>query len=363
MQPTAPRHRGELPGLIPGSSRRKKLAPTRDGQEIALRLLKDGTTETIPLTLDVLLAPSEEVHVPQNDAHSEDIYVMMQRLKRHVERRPGWRLFTDLIVKWPGERDVSPDIIVVEGLEDTSHKRRSLDVAKEGCRVRAVIEVVTTTSTEQREKDEKSNPPLFERCGVTDCLLLYPREHRKAEDVPVVLRSRGRGGKHVHRKPNAKGRFLMRSLGVYVSVRTKNGHEEVVFEDSRTGELLTTVDEEEKMRLQEEKMRLQEEKKRLQEEKKRKAEASKRRRAERQAEEESKARQQAESRAEEAVSQAAAAKQTLARTLLTLLEERGLAPDDDARQRILGCDDLQELQRWLARLPTLTDLDELWSPP
>ena len=314
-----------------------------------MRLLKDGTTETIPLTRDVLLSPSEEVHVPQNDAHSEDIYVTMQRLKRHVERRPGWRLFTDLIVKWPGERDVSPDIIVVEGLDDTSHKRRSLDVAKEGCRVRAVIEVVTTTSAAQREKDEEDNPPLFERCGVSDCLLLYPREHRKAEDVPVVLRSRGRGGKHVRRKPNAKGRFLMRSLGVYVSVRKKNGHEEVVFEDSRTGEFLTTVEEEEQKRLQEEQ-------KRLQEEKKRKAEASKRRRAERRAEE-------AESRAAEAQSQADSARRTLARTLLVLLDERGLAPDDKARQRILGCDDLQELQSWLERLPTLTDLDELWSPP
>jgi hypothetical protein len=343
MEPTAPRLT-ELPGLTPsprpsgrttGVPRTVRDEPTVwDDGEIALRLLPGGNIETIPLTMDILLNPSEDIHVPQNDAHSDDIYVLMQRLKRHAERRPGRRLFTDLSITWPGEsRDVSPDIAIVDKLKDSAgRKRTSLNVADEGCRVRTVIEVVTTTSRIQREKDEDRNPPLFARNGVSDCVLIYPAEHRKADDVPLVVHTLIGGQTYGYKKPDSQGRFLLRALGVYLSVCMEGGVEKILAEDAKTGELLTTVDEEEARRKAEEA--------------KRKAETSKRRKAERQTRKEAEARRQAEDARQQAEDQVGAASRAMAECLLFTLENRGLSLSADERRCILDCRDPRKLQQW-----------------
>ena len=51
-----------------------------------------------------------------------------------------------------------------------------------------------------------------------------------------------------------------------------------------------------------------------------------------------------------------------ARTLLRMLEKRGIAVDDAARARITGCTDIPQLDRWVDRAMTATSLHEVLSP-
>lgn len=49
-----------------------------------------------------------------------------------------------------------------------------------------------------------------------------------------------------------------------------------------------------------------------------------------------------------------------ATSVLTFLEARGLAIPPAARERILGCQDLDELARWVRRAATVSDVNELF---
>lgn len=46
--------------------------------------------------------------------------------------------------------------------------------------------------------------------------------------------------------------------------------------------------------------------------------------------------------------------------LVVVLEARGLALDDDARQRVARCDDVAQLRRWIARAAIVKTLDEVF---
>jgi hypothetical protein len=48
-----------------------------------------------------------------------------------------------------------------------------------------------------------------------------------------------------------------------------------------------------------------------------------------------------------------------ANALLTVLEARGIAIPDPARDQITSCTDLDQLNTWLKRAPTVTTIDEL----
>lgn len=52
-----------------------------------------------------------------------------------------------------------------------------------------------------------------------------------------------------------------------------------------------------------------------------------------------------------------------ATSVLTFLEARGLAIPPAARERILGCQDLDELTRWVRRSAVVTDVNELFEEP
>jgi hypothetical protein len=47
------------------------------------------------------------------------------------------------------------------------------------------------------------------------------------------------------------------------------------------------------------------------------------------------------------------------RTVITILAARGVQLDDTARARIMACDDLARLERWVARAAVATQLDEV----
>jgi hypothetical protein len=50
-----------------------------------------------------------------------------------------------------------------------------------------------------------------------------------------------------------------------------------------------------------------------------------------------------------------------ARAVLTVLAARGLEISDEARERISGCTDLDQLDQWVRRAVTVTPADELFA--
>ncbi len=320
MNPTVQKLPTRVP--VPGLAPSRRRSATRDPGEIVLRtsLGADGQVlvEEIPLTLDILLNPREEDKVTQGNPHYRLLYPLTMRLQRFFERRRrGWGVFSDVIVTWAKKdlRPVSPDLSVVEDIADPAAVGSSLDVAAEGCRVRAVIEVVTTTSKLKRDKDEKHNRVLYAAAGVEDYVLLYPREYRKPGDRPVRCFAL-KAGVHGEQETDAEGGFLLRSLGLRLSIGES---EELLLEDVATGERILSWDEEEELRLQ------------------------------------------AERRAAEADRRSAEADRRSAQLLVSVLENRGLDLDDDARQRILDCRDGEALERWIRRAFTAATVDQLWN--
>ena len=51
----------------------------------------------------------------------------------------------------------------------------------------------------------------------------------------------------------------------------------------------------------------------------------------------------------------------VAQSVVTLLESRGLEPDETAREKILGCKDIELLRRWLVRAATVTRIEDLFA--
>jgi hypothetical protein len=330
MEPTIHRH----PARLPGPSPRRRASVADDPHEIVLRTSLDAdgqvVVEEIPLTLEILLNPSEDDHVPQGNPHSRYLYPLTQRLRRYLERRGDWGVFSDLMVHWARKdlRAVAPDVTVAQGIADPEAVDENLDVTATGCRVRAVFEVVTTRSKKKREKDEVHNKPLFAAAGVDDYVLLYPAKYRKRGDRAVRCFAL-EAGAYREQGADAEGRFLLRSLGLWLSVSKS---EELVLVDVATGERLLTPEEEEERRLH----------------------------AERLAAEEAAARQAAEQRAAEETAARRAANRRSARLLVSVLESRGLTLDAPARQRILDCDDPWELERWIEQAFTVATVEELW---
>ncbi|GLZ16307.1 hypothetical protein Acsp04_65420 [Actinomadura sp. NBRC 104425] len=50
-----------------------------------------------------------------------------------------------------------------------------------------------------------------------------------------------------------------------------------------------------------------------------------------------------------------------ARSLLLILEARGITVTDEQRQRVLACMDLQRLETWVRRAATISSADELFN--
>ncbi len=322
-----------LSGTRPGRHRRP--SPGREAGEIALRTTRGAggevVVEEIPLTLEILLHPDEDVQVPQGNPHYRQLYPLAQGLQRFLERRRrGWGVFSDVMVTWAQKRlpPVAPDVVIVDRIADPEAVGSSLDVAAEGCRVRAVLEVVTTSSKARRAKDEKHNRKLYAAAGVEDYVLTYPRQHRERGD-PALRSFVLAGGVYRERSADAEGRFLLRSVGLRLAVGESG---ELVFTDVATGERVLSWDHEEALR----------------------------RSAERRAEEEAEARRDAERRAATEATARQDAERQVAEMLVAVLESRGLAVDDTARERILGCRDGEMLRHWSRRALTATKIGELW---
>ncbi|GLZ12241.1 hypothetical protein Acsp04_24760 [Actinomadura sp. NBRC 104425] len=50
-----------------------------------------------------------------------------------------------------------------------------------------------------------------------------------------------------------------------------------------------------------------------------------------------------------------------AKSVLLILEARGITVTDEQRQRVLTCTDLQQLETWVRRAATISSADELFN--
>lgn len=206
------------------------------------------TVEQLPLTLELLLHPREGDKVTQSNPHARMLHPLFDALRRYLERQPHLAVFTDLLIFWgiPGLRRVSPDVSVIEGLADREAVDGSLDLGDEPeARVRLVVEVVSTGSRMQRLKDEEYNPEVFQKAGVDDYLLVYPRRPGAADGPRLRLLTLDGSGRYREAEPDRRGRWLLRSVNVRVGV---DDEEQLVLEDAVTGDRLLTPDQEQAAR-------------------------------------------------------------------------------------------------------------------
>ncbi len=201
--------------------------------------------EKLPLTLDVLLDPREEDQMTQSRPHERQLGPLADTLERFLERQDGVVVLSDMLILWKqlGERDVVPDLFVVKGVRDRDAIDRSFDPVEEGSSPCLIIEVVSDSTPDAQAKDEKENPPLFERMKVEDLVLVYP--WRPAGNQPLRLDAKrlGASGRYRANRPGPGGWILLDSVGLRIKV-AEDGRRLLV-EDVRTGErLLTSVEEE-----------------------------------------------------------------------------------------------------------------------
>lgn len=272
------------------------------GEDGELRILQ------LPATLENLLDPRLEDEVTQSEAHAVTLGSLFDVLRRYLKRlAPELAVFSDLLLLYRrhGHRDVTPDIAVVEGLGEARRDRKSLDVVGEGGRLVLVMEVVSESSGDARRKDEEENPKLFAELGVEDLVLVYPPE--SGRPLRVSARRLARPGVYRTNAPDSRGRILLRSVGLWLSVDAE--HDRLVLVHRETGERLLTAEEEEAARREAE-------------------------------------RRTVAGRAE---------------TVVRILESRGLPVSDEARRRILAGRDLDDLDRWTRRAFTVETTEDLWA--
>jgi hypothetical protein len=256
--------------------------PRRPEPEVALRLDPDGIVRTIPLTREILLNPTLDIQVAQNPPHDNKLHGMNVRLRPFL-RAQGFQVHSDVMLKWPKARDVSPDISVLENLREREPGEKSplsLNIAAEGCRVRVVFELISPGAKE-RWKDEIGNPPFFAQHKVDYCVLVYPREYRKPTDPPLRVFANPTPAGYTQSQPDPQGFFLLQTIGVKIGVKTgSDAREEIVLLDATTGKVLPNVEEETERADQEAEARRQAELKTEQAELKTEQEADARRKAE-----------------------------------------------------------------------------------
>ncbi len=302
-----------LPDSSPGFARELAEAP----HEALFRTVEkpDGevVVEKVPLSLDVLLHPREEDQMSQSRPHERQLGPLADLLERFLERRPGVAVFSEMMILWEqlGERDVAPDVCVVQGVRDREAVDTSFDPVAEGVGPCLVIEVVSSSTRAMVKKDERKNPPLYERMKVEDLVLVYPRRPAEEQELRLDVRRLDVSGRYRANRPGPGGWILLPSVDLRVKVADDGLR--LLVEDVRTGErLLTSVEEEAARRAeaearrtaeeragQEAEARCQAEERVEQEAEARRQEAEARRQAEERVEQEAEARHQAETLAEQ----------------------------------------------------------------
>jgi len=318
----------------------------------------DGKVQVLqlPPTRENLLDPREGDEVSHSNPHARVLGPLVVAARLELESRtasggPGYGVFQELLLQikhHPGcTHDVTPDVLVVSGIEDPDQVEESMDVIAEGYGIPLVIEVVSTKYKSSREKDEIDNVPVYDRLGVDDYVMVYPRVGSRGETLRLKAKTRGLRRSFIDNLPNPQGRIRIHSLDWWIYVDEEG---RLALEDAKTGRRIWFHIDEHRLRLAAE-QRAEEAERQVEE----MAEA--RREAERKAQEEAEARREAvETARHEAVE---TARRQSAETLVLLLEGRGHTLSDEDRQHIFSRD-ADTLRRWTLAAFDIRTPSELW---
>lgn len=216
---------------------RERYVTTPDGRRVL---------EQVPLTPEDLVYPQEDDHVAQGFPHFSFLPPQADALRRHLEKRPGIVVTSDvlLVLRHDGKTS-APDVAVIEGDFDTSKIEGAIHLEAVGGRLVFALEAVSTSEKEIEEKDLEKNRVRYAKEGVEEYFTVYPVVGRRVRDL--VGRRLEKGG-YVEIPPDAQGRVYSKKLDLIFQIDAES--EELVVIDAGTGERLLSSDEEEAGRRQ-----------------------------------------------------------------------------------------------------------------
>ncbi len=214
--------------------------PFRFGWRYVRRTLPDGseTYDQVPLSWDDLLYPEEEDFVVQKRPHKRDADYCEYALRIFHDGVPGAVVLGDHLIDFgvAGLRPLGPDVVVLYGVRQWLQNEGTFDVARDGGRPVAVIEVASPST---RDHDLLNKPALYYRAGV-EKYVIVDRGRRGEEPPRLIGFQRGSQG-WLPLPPDARGRLDLAPVGVLIGLE---GDQPWLY-NARTGERLRNQEESE----------------------------------------------------------------------------------------------------------------------
>ncbi len=203
----------------------------------------DGRTvlKQIPLTPYDLVYPQEGDVVSDGFPHNWFLIPLYDAIRRHLGKlRATLVTFSTVLVLGDG-KNAGPDVAVIEGDVDLSGIKRAINLRAVGGRLVFVLEAVSTSEKEIRDKDLENNVERYAAEGVAEYLTVFPVVERRVKDL--VGRRLSDQGEYQTIALDADGGVYSEQTGLYFYVDPES--EELVAVDAETGRRLLTSDEEE----------------------------------------------------------------------------------------------------------------------
>ncbi len=211
---------------------RERAVTTHDGRTVL---------KQVPLTPYDLVYPREGDVVSDGFPHNWFLVPLYDAIRRHLGKlRATLVTFSTVLVLGDG-KNAGPDVAVIEGDVDLSGIKRAINLRAVGGRLVFVLEAVSTSEKEIRDKDLEDNVERYAAEGVAEYLTVFPVVERRVKDL--VGRRLSDQGEYQTIPLDADGRVYSEETGLYFYVDPES--EELVAVDAETGRRLLTSDEEE----------------------------------------------------------------------------------------------------------------------
>ena len=201
--------------------------------------------DMIPLSPEDLLYPEEGDVVADGYPHYLFLRFIVDPLVRFLERRPGLRVTSDVLLVLGDGRNAAPDVAVLEGDFDAAKIKRGIRLKAVGARLIFVLEAISTSAKAIENKDLEGNLTRYAREGVPEYFTVYPTQETQVRDL---VGRELRGNAYVEIPADDQGRVYSKRLGLYFSIDPSS--HELVAVDAKTGERLRTTQEEIEARAQ-----------------------------------------------------------------------------------------------------------------
>ena len=318
MTPKAPTPTS-LPGSLP-------IAPTEDEWQ---KMTPDERERLLEKVLDALSDPRRLMSEGRPHKKAKSRALDLLGLHFNAVGRVIY-LAEEMAVLYPGEEVFTPDVLAVLDVpQPEDDLRMAWVVADEKKGLDFVLEVLYRGD---RNKDLVANVERYARLGIPE-YFIYDRARQQIHGYRLT----GPDVKRYQRIVPQGGRYSSKVLGIDMviqggTLRFFQGSAELISSEDLIGRLTGMVEElEAKAQL-----------------------------AEAEIEQAKAETEQAKARAEQAKAETGQATAGLREAVLAVLGARGIACPDDARERLMSCDDPSLVQRWLARAMSAGSADEVF---